>query len=164
MITNIQTNRYCTSRGPFLKPTFFPNRPQLILNRVRLIWDGFVCRVCSNYDKRPAKVCQDLPRIRQAPPKGMTAIYRLAPTTRMISKHSTDPNGGAAVSRLRHNGVSGSFLDGPMVKGSFFQLILGTPAARKLGASEYLEALFRPVGAPRPDFLDFLVHRGGVPK
>ena len=38
-------------------------------------------------------------RIRQAPPKGMTAVYGLAPTTRTIQALQ-DPNGGAAVSRL----------------------------------------------------------------
>jgi hypothetical protein len=37
---------------------------------------------------------------------------------------------------LRPNGVSGSFVDGPMVKGSYFQLTLGTPAAQKLGVIE----------------------------
>ena len=48
-----------------------------------------------------------------------------------------------------------------MVTGSYFQLILGTPAAQKLGVVEYSMALFRPFGAPR---LDFLVHREGVQK
>ena len=57
---------------------------------------------------------------------------------------------------LQPNGVSGSFLDGPMVKGSYFQLILGTPPAQKLGAVEYSMALFRSFGASR---LDLLVHR-----
>ena len=37
---------------------------------------------------------------------------------------------------LRPNGVSGSLVDGPMVKGSYFQLILGTPPAQKLGVGE----------------------------
>ena len=35
---------------------------------------------------------------------------------------------------VRPNGVSGSLLDGPMVEGSY--LILGTPAAQKLGVDE----------------------------
>ena len=65
----------------------------------------------------------------------------------------------------RPKGVSGSLVDGPMIKGSYFQLILGTPAAWKLGASEYSMALFRRVGAPRLDcFFYFLVHREGVQK
>ena len=65
---------------------------------------------------------------------------------------------------LQPNGVPGSFLDGPMVKGSYFQLILGTNPAKKLGAVEYSMALFGPFGAPRPDFLSFLIHREGVQK
>ena len=38
---------------------------------------------------------------------------------------------------LRPLGVSGSFLDGPTVKGSYFQLVLGTPPAEKLGFAHY---------------------------
>ena len=60
--------------------------------------------------------------------------------------------------------MSGSLLDCPMVNGSYFQLILGSPAAWKLGASEYGEALFRRFGASRPDFFDFLGHWEGVQK
>ena len=37
---------------------------------------------------------------------------------------------------LRPNGVSGSPVDGLMVKGSYFQLFQGTPPAQKLHASE----------------------------
>ena len=62
---------------------------------------------------------------------------------------------------LRPNGVSGSLVDGPMVKGSCFQLILGTPATQKLGVGEYSMALFGPFGAPRPDFFG---PSGGRPK
>ena len=57
--------------------------------------------------------------------------------------------------------MSGSFVDGTMVKGSYFQLILGAPAARKLGVVEKSMALFRLFGAPR---LDLLVHREVVQK
>ena len=44
-------------------------------------------------------------RIRQAPPKGMTAIYRLGRTTKTIQALQ-DPNGGAAVSRLWRTSIN----------------------------------------------------------
>ena len=53
---------------------------------------------------------------------------------------------------LRPNGVSGSLLDDPMVKGSYLQLFQGTPPAQKLHVSDGSEALCWPFGAPRPDF------------
>ena len=65
---------------------------------------------------------------------------------------------------LRPKGVSESFLDGPMVKGSYFQLILRTPAAQKLGVVEYMEAIVRPFGAPWPNLFDLLVDREGIQK
>ena len=65
---------------------------------------------------------------------------------------------------LRPNGVSGCLLDGLMVKESYFQLILGTPPAQKLGAVDGSEARFRPFGAPRLDLFDLLAHREGVQK
>ena len=54
---------------------------------------------------------------------------------------------------LRPNGVSGSPLDGLMVKGSYFNLVLGTPPAHKLHVIEYAKSLWRPFGAPRLDCL-----------
>ena len=64
----------------------------------------------------------------------------------------------------RPNGVSGSFLDGAMVKGSLFQMIQGTPPAQTLHAIEYLEQLFRLFGAQRLDLFDLLAYREGVQK
>jgi hypothetical protein len=55
------------------------------------------------------------------------------------------------------NGVSGSPLDGLLVKGSYFQLVLGTPPAQKLQAVEWAKSLWRPFGAPRLDFRRFLI-------
>ena len=65
---------------------------------------------------------------------------------------------------LRPNDVSGSLLDDPMVKRSYFPLFQGTPPAQKLGAAEYLKSLFRPFGASRLDLFDLLAHREGVQK
>ena len=59
---------------------------------------------------------------------------------------------------LRPNGVSGFLLDGRMVKGSYFQLILGTPPSQKLGVAEWRKSLWRRLGAPRFDLFDLLVH------
>ena len=65
---------------------------------------------------------------------------------------------------LRPNGMSGSFLDGPMVKGPYFQLILGAPPAQKLHVVECSKTLVRPFGVPRLDSSDFWLHRAGVQK
>ena len=60
---------------------------------------------------------------------------------------------------LRPNGVSGSLVDGLMVKGFYFQLFQGTPPAQKLGAVDGPESLFRHFGAPLPDLIDFMAQR-----
>ena len=53
---------------------------------------------------------------------------------------------------LRPNGVSGSLVDSPIVKGSYFQLTLGTRPTQKLHAADGPEALFRSFGARGPIF------------
>ena len=65
---------------------------------------------------------------------------------------------------FRPNGMSGSFADSLMVKGSNFQLAIGTPPAQKLSTSEYPKSLLRPFGAQRLDFLDLLAYREGSKK
>ena len=47
---------------------------------------------------------------------------------------------------LRPNGVSGSTVDGLTVRGSYFQLVLGTPPDWKLHVTE--KSHWRPFGAP----------------
>ena len=53
---------------------------------------------------------------------------------------------------LRPIGVSGSFVDGLAVKGSRFQLFLGTLPAQKLHVTDCSKSLRRPFGAPRLDY------------
>ena len=53
---------------------------------------------------------------------------------------------------LRPIGVSEYFVDGLTVKGSYFELVLGTPPTQKLHVIEYSKSLWRPFDAPRLDF------------
>ena len=65
---------------------------------------------------------------------------------------------------LRPNDVSGSFEDGLVVKGSYFQLCQGARPVQKLHLIDWPKSLSRSLGAPRLDFLDLSAHREGVTK